>query len=277
MNKEKKRHLVNLYSIAQKYPEKRTRVLAMLDKHGLTINDWESYDSLMVSHHVVEPDSIVDKYPDIEGFTQTDKMSDNRILQIFQDKDELLERKEEIGVPPTDADWYKAGLDAEQRIEKLTDPYKVLQAEEWEGLESPLAIPEDMRDDFPFAFLSDWFGGILGGATGLAWNTLFGPLDLTTDFKDVSAHERGFGTSYNPLTGFGAWDLAEQRVNPETGQWGFSPELLKMEEELDDLYGTKRNYQEQIREGDYKEVGGINTEIEALNKIINENLLKDPR
>ena len=76
LNKEKQRHLTNLYTIAQKYPGKKTAVIAKLEEFGLTVDDFNAYDSLMVSQNVVEPASIVDEYPDIPWATQSDKYSD---------------------------------------------------------------------------------------------------------------------------------------------------------------------------------------------------------
>ena len=96
------------------------------------------------------------------------------------------------------------------------------------------------------------------------------------DFGET-LHERGAFTSFNPFTGFGAWDIAEFNVNPETGQKGFSPTLLGLEEELNELYGTKREYEEHMIEGGYREAYDVGEEIGALNQIIMENKLLDPR
>ena len=263
LNKEKQRHLTNLYTISQKYPGKKTAVLVKLEDYGLTIDDFNSYDSLMVSQNVVEPSSIVDEYPDIPGFTQSDKYSDSEVLSIFEARDNLQNTLDEIGAPPTDAEWFQAGLTADQRIAELRPFYETRKAEEWEDLESVMPAP--------FAPLM--------GPIGLLTEMIGGGIDWRHDFKE-DLHERGFGTSWNPFTGFGAWDIAEFRQNPLTGQSGFTPELLAMEEELDKLYGENRIFMEQIEEGGYAEAlpgSQTMTELDRLNTMINEEQLLDPR
>ena len=233
--------------------------MAKLEEYGLTVDDFNRHDSLMVAQNVVEPESIVDEYPDIPGFTQSDKMSDDEVLRVFQARDELQYKKDEIGEPPADADWYKAGLTAEQRISKLRPFYETKKEEEWEQLEHPVDILAPLM-------------GPIGAVTEL----VAGATDWRYDFGE-KLHERGFGTSWNPLTGFGAWDIAEFKTNPQTGTSGFSPELLAMENELENLYGQTREYHEQYREGGYGEIGGIDQEIQSLNQLINESQLLDPR
>ena len=262
LNKEKQRHLTNLYTIAQKYPSKRTAVIAKLEEFGLSVDDFNEYDSLMVRHHVVEPDSIVDEYPDIPGFTQTDKYSDTEVLRIFEDRDSLQNVLDEIGTPPTDAEWYRAGRDASQRISELRPFYETRKAEEWEELESPL--PGLGTLTAPMGFLTEVFAG---------------GFDLRHDFKE-DLHERGAFTSYNPLTGFGAWDIAEFKKNPRTGQAGFSPELLELEESLEQLYGDRRVFMEKMEEGGWTEAhpgSKTMTELGRLNTMITEEQLLDPR
>ena len=114
------------------------------------------------------------------------------------------------------------------------------------------------------------------GPIGAVTELVAGATDWRYDFGE-KLHERGFGTSWNPLTGFGAWDIAEFKTNPQTGTSGFSPELLAMENELENLYGQTREYHEQYREEGYGEIGGINQEIESLNQLINKEQLLDPR
>ena len=99
------------------------------------------------------------------------------------------------------------------------------------------------------------------------------------DFKE-DLHERGAFTSWNPLTGFGAWDIAEFNINPRTGGRGFSPELLELEESLEQLYGDRRGFMEKIEEGGYAEaLPGSETmiELDRLNTMITEEQLLDPR
>ena len=262
LNKEQQRHLTNLYTIAQKYPGKKTAVIAKLEEYGLTVDDFNSYDSLMVSHSVVEPDSIVDEYPTIPLFTQSDKYSDSEVLKIFESRDSVNDILDNIAEPPTDAEWFQAGVTAEQRIAELRPFYETRKAEEWEELESPL--PGLGALTAPLGFLTELFAG---GA------------DLRYDFKE-DLHERGAFTSYNPLTGFGAWDIAEFKKNPRTGQTGLSPELLAIEDELDKLYGQTRIATEKIDEGGYREgLPGSETmiELDRLNTMITEEQLLDPR
>ena len=83
------------------------------------------------------------------------------------------------------------------------------------------------------------------GPIGAVTELVAGATDWRYDFGE-KLHERGAFTSWNPLTGFGAWDIAEFKVDPATGQSGFSPELLQMEAELEQLYGTKREYKSKM-------------------------------
>ena len=262
-NKTKEQRLVDLYTIAQKYPGKKTAVIAKLEEFGLSVDDFNKYDSLMISENIVGPSSVVDEYPDIPGFTQTDKYSDTEVLKIFEARDDLQDVLDEIGTPPTDAEWFQAGKDASQRIAELRPFYETRKTEEWKGLESALPAP--------FAPLM--------GPIGLLTEIIGGGIDWRHDFKH-DLHERGFGTSWNPLTGFGAWDIAEFKENPLTGRSGFTPELLAMEEELEELYGDRRGFMEEIEEGGYAETlpgSKTMTELDRLNTMINEEQLLDPR
>ena len=182
LNKEQQRHLTNLYTIAQKYPGKKTVVITKLEEYGLTVDDFNTYDSLMVSKNVVEPPSITDEYPDIPGFTQSDKYSDSEVFKIFEAREALQNSLDEIGSPPTDAEWFQAGVTAEQRISELRPFYETRKSEEWEELESPL--PGLGALTAPIGFLTELFAG------GTDWRY---------DFKE-DLHERGPFTSYNPFT-----------------------------------------------------------------------------
>ena len=261
-SKTKQQHLADLYTIAQKYPGKKTAVITKLEEFGLTVDDFNEYDSLMVRHHAVEPDSIVDEYPTIPGFTQSDKYSDSEVLSMFEARDSLQNMIDEIGEPPTDAEWFQAGKDASQRIAELRPFYETRKAEEWEELES--ALPGLGALTAPIGFLTELFAG------GTDWRY---------DFKE-DLHERGPFTSFNPLTGFGAWDIAEFKQNPRTGQSGFSPELIAIEDELEKLYGDRRGCMEEVEAGGYAETlpgSQSMTEIDRLNTMINEEQLLDPR
>ena len=147
-NRTKKEHIAALFRITQKYDTLGTRVMAKLDElnipveeFNITVDEFNEYDSLMVSQNVVEPPSMVDKYPDIPGFTQTDKYSDSEVIKIFEARDSLQNVLDEIGEPPTDAEWFPAGRDAEERISELRPFYETRKAEEWRGLESALPAP----------------------------------------------------------------------------------------------------------------------------------------
>ena len=260
-NITKQEALSELWILSKRKPSLQMRILDKLkNEYGVTVDEFNEYDSTMTSKlHLGELEERAEKLADIEGFSQVDHMSDSEILRIFEARDELDAKLLDIGRPPTEAEWYKAGLDAEQKIERLRPFYEVKKAEEWEQLEYPLD---------PIAPLM----GPLGALT----EVVSGALDFRHDFKE-DLHERGAFTSLNPLTGFGAWDIAEFKTNPETGDRGFSPELLRMEEELENLYGAKREYQSQMNEGGYREAYGINEEMAALNQIIMENKLLDPR
>jgi len=231
--------------------------MAKLDELNIPVEEFNDYGRFMELQNVVEPDSLVDKYPTVRAFTQSDKHPDSEILKIFEARDELQASLDAIGEVPTDAEWFQAGRTAEDRITELKPFYEELKSYEWEQLKPIVPLM------------------MMGAPTEL----VAGATDLRYDFKE-QLHERGFGTSWNPLTGFGAWDIAEFNINPETGQRGFSPDLLAMEEELEQLYGQKRVWNEKIEEGDYLEgLPGSDTRIELdrLNQMINEEQLLDPR
>ena len=262
-NRTKEEHIAALFRITQKYDTLSTRVVAKLAELNIPVEEFNEYSSFMASQNVLEPSSIVDEYPDIPGFTQSDKYSDSEVLKIFEARDSLQNALDEIGAPPTDAEWFRAGRDAEQRISELRPFYETRKAEEWENLESALPAPFAPLMG-PIGFLSELVGGVT---------------DLRYDFKE-DLHERGAFTSWNPLTGFGAWDIAEFKQNPLTGKSGFTPELLAIEDELDKLYGDKRGFMEQIEEGGYAEgLPGSKTmtELDRLNTMITEEQLLDPR
>jgi len=266
MSAKKNAKIAEAYMLAKQYPGQKTAILDRLlnaTTFTVTVDDFNAYDSLMTQHHVVEPDNIVDEYPDIPGFTQTDKYSDSEVLKIFEARDSFQNVIDTIGAPPTDAEWFQAGKDASQRIAELRPFYETRKAEEWEGLES--ALPS------PFAPLM--------GPIGFLTELIGGGFDWRHDFKE-DLHERGFGTSWNPLTGFGAWDIAEFKQNPLTGEAGFTPELLAMEDELEELYGDRRGFMEEVQKGGYAETlpgSKTMTELDRLNTMISEEQLLDPR
>tara|TARA_Y100000310_G_scaffold329877_1_gene400502 strand:- start:106 stop:900 length:795 start_codon:yes stop_codon:yes gene_type:complete len=248
------------WTLYNRYPDKRISIIDKLPAYGIDVDEFNAYDSTMNSTLKID---ILDKrsevLADIPGFSQVESMSDDEILRVFEARDELNARIEDIGSPPTDAEWYKAGLSAEERIDKLRPFYQTRKEEEWEQLEYPLD---------PIAPLM--------GPLGLLTEVIGGGFDLRHDFKE-DLHEQGAFTSWNPLTGFGAWDIAEFKTDPATGRAGFSPELLQMEDELEQLYGTKRQYNVKMQEGGYRDVYGLEEELGSLDQIIMENKLLDPR
>tara|TARA_R100000808_G_C2144639_1_gene152389 strand:+ start:1474 stop:2292 length:819 start_codon:yes stop_codon:yes gene_type:complete len=266
MSAVKDAKIAEAYQLIAKYPDQKTVILDRLlnaKTFKATIEDFNQYEALLTKQFIVEPDSIVDEYPEVTGFTQSDKYSDVKILEIFEERDSLQNMLDEIGAPPTDAEWFQAGIDADKRIAELRPFYETKKTEEWEALTrgtQPLAATIGA----PLTALTQLFGG-----AG----------DLRYDFKE-DFHERGMFSSWNPLTLFGALDIAEFRENPITDSMGFSPELIAMENELEKLYGTKRLYNEKIREGNYGETlpeSASMTRLRELNKEISEEQLLDPR
>ena len=61
---------------------------------------------------------------------------------------------------------------------------------------------------------------------------------------------------------------------------GFSPELLALEESLEQLYGDRGHFMEKMEEGGYTEIlpgSSTMTELDRLNTMITEEQLLDPR
>ena len=249
------------WTLYNRYPGKRTAIMDKLPAYDVSVDDFNAYDSTMTSATNIDIlDKRAEALADIPGYSQVESMTDDEILRVFEARDELNAKIDDIGRPPTDAEWYKVGLEAEQRIARLKPFYKTMKEEEWEQLEYPGG---------------DIISPLMGPMAAIT-ELVAGGTDLRHDFKE-GLHERGFGTSWNPLTGFGAWDIAEFKHDPATGQQGFSPELLQMEDELEQLYGIKREYKSKMEEGGYRDVYGMQEEIGSLNQIIMENQLLDPR
>mgnify|MGYP003138694134 CR=1 FL=1 len=250
----KEERIAQAWTLSQKYPGKKTVILNKLlnsKTYNISVDDFNSYDSTMVHHEIIKDDSLTDKFPSVPGFTQSENVSDTEILKIFQAKDEINNKLEDVGSPPIEADWFKAGAEAEGRIEESE-------------MDAKTAIPTIAGQvvKAPFQMLTQAAAG---------WGDLVGK-----NFKE-QIHERGFMSSWNPLTGFGAWDIAEFRTNPLTGKRGFTPELLEMEQELEDLYEDKRVFNKKMNEGGWQERYKLDEELQTLNQIIMENKLLDPR
>ena len=300
MSTTKDKKIAEAWAFMQKYPNQRTRILdKLLNAKSFTVNidEFNAYDSTMMAAGQIQFEDTVDSLnvdelirraesQKEEGapavFSQVDNMSDDKILSIFEAKDDLEDRIEGIGSPPSDEEWYIQGMIAEDRIDSdCSDPrygskegcegagsqwkpglreyYDTKLAEEWEGLEHPFD---------PIAPLM--------GPIGLLTNIVAGGMDWRHDFKE-DLHERGFGTSWNPFTGFGGWEMAEFQENPITGSLGLSPALLQMESGLEELYGTKRVFREKMIEGGYYEIEDLATELQGVQDVINQNKLIDPR
>ena len=265
MNKDEA--LQAAWTLYYRYPGKRSSILSRLeDKYGVTTDDFNAYD---INKSKTQSVSLLEQraaeLESVPGFSQVDTMSDDEILRVFNARDDILDRintiKEDL---PTDEEWYHAGLTAEERIQELKPFYETKMAEEWEGLESALPWMAQPLEG-PIQALTEVGAGWVDIVPGTA-----------KDFGET-LHERGMFTSFNPLTGFGAWDIAEFKVNPETGQRGFTPELLAIEEELNELYGVKRQYNVKMQEGGYRDVYGLEEELQSLNQIIIENKLLNPK
>ena len=130
-NRTKKEHIAALFRISQKHDTLKPRVMAKLDELNIPVEEFNDYGRFMELQNVVEAPSIVDEYPDVPGFTQSDKYSDSAILNIFEARDELQTSLDEIGTPPTDAEWFQAGRTADQRIAELRPFYEKKKEEEW--------------------------------------------------------------------------------------------------------------------------------------------------
>ena len=254
-NITKKEALSDLWALSRRNPEMLSRILDKLDnEYNISVDDFNKFDVQMQLGERAE------EFKDIPGFSQSYYISDDEILRVFEARDELNAKIDSIGRPPTEAEWYKAGLDADQKIAILRPAYETKKEEEWGHLETMVPAP---------------FSPLMGPIQALT-ELVGGPSDLRYDFKE-DLHERGFGTSWNPLTGFGAWDIAEFKKDPVTGRRGFSSDLLQLEEELDQLYGVRNKFKEQYAEGGWEDIGGIEEEIGSLNQIIMEHELLDPR
>ena len=262
----------------------KSRVLDRLrNEFGISNEEYSEYDSTIVANNAlqIKEDRILEKaikFKDIRGFTGVDptgSMSDAEVIRTFDSLYELEEKQKNVGRVPSEAEWYIAGEAAKQRIDELEPFYKTKKEEEWKLLTKPSRELEPTERNVP-PFISNALGGTLLGVTGLTHEMLFGWMDLLRERTDLTAHERGFGTSWNPLTGFGAWDLAEMRWNPEKGDFGFSEDILAMEDDLEGLYSIRTNFNEQMSKGGYEDLYKINEEINELLSTIPEGTV-DPR
>ena len=209
----KEEALLAAWDAIQEEPGAKHRILDRLtNEFGISSEKFSEYDSTIVANNAlkIKEDRLLDsaiQFKDIAGFSQTADMSDAEIIRTFDSLYELEERQKNVKRVPTEAEWYIAGEAAQTRIDAMEPFYKKKKAEEWKLLTKPPRELDPTEKNIP-PFMSNVVGGTLLGATGLTHEMLFGWMDLTQNYRDVTAHERGFGTSWNPLTGFGAWDLA---------------------------------------------------------------------
>ena len=259
MPRTKEEYLNAGWKLYHKYPNKRTRILSQLEDKGISYEDFNSYDSTMaVDANINILEERKEELKDIPGYSQTKDLSDKEIHMLYETLDSLEQVKNELPKVPLDADWVKDAIDAAQKEPMLRAQYEVQKEKEWEGLEPMLGgVLEPM-------------GGLLQYLTQMGAGWL--DLDPTRAFGET-LHEREEWTA-NPFTGFGLWDLAEFKKNPVTGQQGFSPELLAMEEELNKMYESKLAYQQNMEP--YRPYQ-LDEQMEAINAIIEQNKLIDPR
>ena len=280
----KEEALFAAWDAIQEEPGSKSRVLDRLsNEFSISHEEFSEYDSTIVANRAlkIQEDRLLEneiKFKDIAGFSQSEEMSDAEIIRTFDSLYELEEQQRNVERVPTEAEWWIAGTAAQTRIDELEPFYKKKKEEEWKLLTkgNVLSVPEGMEDEVLLPWLSEAAGGVVTGLTGLTHELLFGWMDLTQETRDVVAHERGFATSWNPFTGFGTWDLAEMRPNPETGGWGFSEDVLADEDELERLYSIRTHYNEQMTKGGYQDKYKIDQEIRELMSTIPEGVV-DPR
>ena len=268
-----------VHDLVLKYPDKKDDIL---DKMGLNYSD---YSSDIYELYVTEFDSIAEvqrlnvivelenerrqaKLSDEPGFSQSTDISDIGILELFESRDNAFRMSEAIKPPPPGI--YEEHVEVANRIDELKPLYETLKAEEDEGLFSW----ESSMEPSPY-----WTAirGPMGALTQLAagWTDA----NPYQPFKE-NLHEKGLFTSFNPLTGFGAWDFAEFHQNPRTGRMGYSRELLGRENELDSLMSIMDEFQgEEISKGwhdkikYHKEASDIQATINSLD-VIDPRLLE---
>jgi hypothetical protein len=255
--------IAEAHNLIEKYPEHKDIILRGLtntESFKFEISDYDTYVQSLVDSSIVENRKIEDEYPEVVGFSQSDQYSDHEIARMFESRDSLEAMIEDIGAPDITADWYTAGVLADQELPKMKHFYNVKKQEEWDELTSS------------FQPLADIYGGPLNMIAKIG-----NVMDWRHHFKE-DLHERE-DWSWNPLTAFGFFDTAEFRENPITGGMGFSPELKELENTIEGLLEDKRMYQEKIKEGRYAEtLPGSESmeELARLNAIIESEKLIAP-
>ena len=277
MSTKKDAKIAEAYRLTKKYPGQKTAILDRLlnaKTFTVTIDDFNSYDSLMVAQNVVEPDSREIRELDIPGFTISDQYSDAEVFRIFEARDALRDRLDEIGSPPTDAEWYQAGKTAEERIAEVRPFYDTKRMEEEALMKFPGGAPEDANFltkaiSYPAKLVS----GTLMTGLGAIGQLAGGWYDMATDFSEEQHETLDF-----------PWivpaEMYQSGVPGHEGRKGYTPELLEMEAALDELYGHQRVFREKLDEGGYREtLPGSKSmlELDRLNAMINEAKLLPPQ
>ena len=282
MTEAERRTQAKVHDLVLQYPDKKDNILSEMQLH------YKDFSSEIYDMYVTEFDSIaeVQRHNDLKaleefelnkrrdslldepGFSQSTGISDVGILELFESRDKALAMAEAIKPPPPGV--YEKHVDIANRIDELEPLYETLKAEEDEGLFSW----ESSMEPSPY-----WTAirGPMGALTQLAagWTDA----NPYQPFKE-NLHEKGLFTSFNPLTGFGAWDFAEFHQNPRTGGMGYSRELKGRENELDSLMRIMDEFQgEEISEGwhnkiqYHQEASDIQDTIDSLN-VIDPRLLE---
>ena len=270
----------------QESPGQQSAILSKLsDEFGIGSDKFTEYDSTIVANKEVKimEDRLLanaEKFKNIPGFSQSEKMSDAEIIRTFDSLYELEERAANVKRVPSSAEWYIAGEAAQERIDELEPYFKKKMKEEWDVLTKSEGKPKEMEGDVYISeYILPTLGGMFRGGQGALAEIMVGWADLFSElpeYGDRILHERGFGTSWNPMTGFGTWDIAELRANPETGGWGFSEGVLADEEELEELYSIRSHFNEQMTKGGYEDKYAMDKKIKELVATIPSEIV-DPR
>ena len=173
------------WEAVQESPGQQSAIISKLsDEFGITSDQFTEYDSTIVSNKEVKilEDRLLknaEKFENISGFSQSEKMSDAEIIRTFDSLYELEEKQKNIGRVPSEAEWYIAGEAAQERIDELTPYHKQKMKEEWKLLTESQGKPKEMEGD---VYLSEWMlptlGGVSRGGRGFLAELMVGWADL---------------------------------------------------------------------------------------------------